>query len=297
MRAGSGTRLRRAGPAMPSYKYLPCVLALAACSEKQPAASTPAAPALATPAAPAAAMAGRPVARQPLGLAQLPAALRPAGQLLEAWRWHDANGENLLVAARTTTEPTHAISTAVNPAPAAGEPDSLEAEDVGRTARLLVRQYVRQGRSYRQLWQLQDAVADCPLDLTLGLLPGSTSITDLDGNGRTETTVLYALACRGGVDAAALKLIMHEGAVKYALRGSTIQLLGGPGEVARARRRAAGPVCCLDSLPPRQRDDYTQAEGLYQNEKDFSTAPPAFRVFARQQWRQWRTHDGPEVLP
>ncbi|HET9506184.1 MAG TPA: hypothetical protein VFO93_21775 [Hymenobacter sp.] len=262
---------------MPSYKYLLCVLALAACSEKQPAASAPKAPA--GPAAPAASPAGRPLARQPLKLAQLPAALRPAGELLEAWRWHDANGENLLVAARTS-----------RPAPPADE-------DAGRTAQLLVRQYVRHGSSYQQLWQLQDAVADCPLDLTLGLLPGSTSITDLDGNGRTETTVLYALACRGGVDPAALKLIMHEGPAKYALRGSTLLLLGGPAELARAKRRAAGPVCCLDSLPPRQRADDAQAEGLYQNEQDFAAAPPAFRVFARQQWRRWRTHDGPEVLP
>jgi hypothetical protein len=167
----------------------------------------------------------------------------------------------------------------------------------GRTARLLARQYRRPLGStgaYQQLWQLQDAMRDCPLDLTLGLLPGSTRITDLDGNGRTETTVVYALGCRGGVDPAALKLIMREGAAKYALRGEAIQPLGGPAETARARRLAAGPVCCAEGIPDTA---YQRLEGLYVTEKDFTNAPPAFLAFARQQWRRWRTQadQGTEV--
>lgn len=267
------------------YLYATFVLALAACTEKQPATSTPSAPPSppAGPAAPAAqlASAARPdtaVARQRLALAQLPAALRPTGQLLEAWRWTDANGENVLVAARTVV----------------ADDDQV---DEGRTVRLLVRQHVRPSGStsaYQQLWQLQDAVSDCPLDLTLGLLPGSTHITDLDGNGRTETTLVYALGCRGGIDPAALKLIMREGAAKYALRGEAIQPLGGPTEMTRARRLAAGPVCCAEGIPDTA---YQRLEGLYVTEKDFTNAPPAFLDFAQQQWRRWRTRadQGTEV--
>lgn len=197
------------------------------------------------------------MARRPLTLAQLPAALRPAGQLLEAWRWTDANEENILIAYRAVVASDN------------------EASDE-RTVLLLVCQYVRPASStgaYQQLWQLQDAVSDCPLDLTLGLLPGSTRITDLDGNGRTETTLLYALGCRGGVDPAALKLIMREGAAKYALRGEAIQPLGGSAEMARARRLAAGPVCCAEGIPDTA---YARLEGLYVTEKDFTNAPPAF---------------------
>lgn len=207
---------------------------------------------------------------QHLALRQLPAALRPTGQLLEAGRWLDLNGENILVASRSV----------ITDDDQAGE---------GRAARLLVRQYVRPlgGTGfYRQLWQLQDAVTDCPLDLTLGLLPGSTCVSDLDGNGRTETTLVYALACRGGVDPAALKLILREGAAKYALRGIALEMQGGPDEVARARQQAAGPTCCAG---PDSDSTYWRNYGLYDTEKEFATAPPAFLAFARQQWRRWRT--------
>lgn len=207
--------------------------------------------------------------RQPLVLAQLPTALRPSGKLLEAWRWTDTNGENVLIASRTVVT------------------DEDQVGD-GRAAHLLVRQYVRHGSSYQQLWQLQDAVTDCPLDLTLGLLPGSTQVSDLNGNGLTETTLVYAQACRGGVDAAGLKLIMHEGSTKYALRGVAIEMVGGPGDMAQAKRKAAGPTCCLDTLPAHSAD-YRQPEGLYANEKGFASAPPAFLRFARQQWRTYRT--------
>lgn len=260
-------------------KYAACVLLLAACSPKSAEQSPPAtAPAAAAPPATTAAPADTAVARQPLTLAQLPAALRPVGKLLEAWRWMDANGENTLVASRTVV---------------AGSADVSDA----RTARLLVRQSVRHGGSYQQLWQLQDAVADCPVDLWLGLLPGSLRVTDLDHNGRTETTVLYGLACKGDISPLELKLIMHEGAAKYALRGTAIEMAGGPDDVARSARMAAGPVCCAqpqaDSDP-----DYRRYEGQYDSEKDFVNAPPAFLAFAQRQWRRGRTHaeDGSQAL-
>ena len=264
------------------YKSVAFVLLLAACSPKSAEQSQPAtAPtAAASPAttAPTAPTADTAVARQPLTLAQLPAALRLPGKLLEAWRWTDANGENTLVASRTVTA------------------DSTQASD-GRAAHLLVRQSVRHGSSYQQLWQLQDAVTDCPVDLVLGLLPGSLRVTDLDHNGRTETTVLYALACKGDVSPNSLKLIMHEGAAKYALRGTAVEMAGGPDDVARSARIAAGPVCCAQ--PQADNDpDYRRYEGQYDSEKDFVNAPPAFLSFARQQWRRWRSRadEGTEAL-
>lgn len=257
-------------------------LGLAACTspapDTRPSAAPPTRSVVASP-APVPSASARQAASPPtsavpwqrLALAQLPSALRPAGSLLEAGRWLDLNGENILVASRTVVA------------------DDQRVGD-GRTARLLVRQYVRLlhgSGPFRQLWQLQDAEAACPLDLTLGLLPGSTCISDLDGNGHTETTLVYALGCRGGVDPAALKLIMRAGAAKYALRGLAIQPLGGPAEVARARRLAAGPTCCAAGIPD---SAYQRLEGLYGTEQDFASAPPAFLAFARQQWRRWRTH-------
>lgn len=223
--------------------------------------------------------AATPYAPQAVKLADIPAQLRLPGQLLEGWRWTDANGENLLVVFRAVS-----LSKQQQAVPS---PDSSQVEDMQdfeRTARLSARQYVRhQGQhDYQELWRLQDAVADCALDLTLRLQPGSTAITDLDQNGRSETTLVYALACRGDISGADLKLIMRAGATKYALRGSSlVQYDSIPAE----QRQPRNP-CCLNKLSATQREQ-GNTEGYYQTEAEFQAAPPAFLAFARQHWQKF----------
>lgn len=216
-----------------------------------------------------------------LAAAQVPAALKLPGKLLEAWRWRDANGENLLLISRTATRP---------------EPKT-KYMDEERYTELYARQYVSQGGAvYRELWRLYDANRYCWGDMELGPLPGATAITDLDHDGYTETMLLYKLSCRTDTSPANMKLVMHEGTAKYALRGQMTQLANhaSPAERARAKARK---LCCGDQVNPKADDAYLQYEGLYQNEKDFADAPPAFLAFAREQWRKWRTKDSFEPLP
>lgn len=204
---------------------------------------------------------------------QLPVEIKlPAGKLVEAKQWIDANGRNLLVVIRTPerTAPSKDL-------------------DDARHAELYVRQYVRRTDQYVELWRLQDAVGECMVDLTLATLPGATTITDLDNDGQTETTVLYRLTCRGDVSPARLKLIMREGKAKYALRGQMIQLANYTTKDEQ-KKALAKPICCADHIKPTD-SNYEQMEGLYENEKEFATAPPAFLAHARQQWRKWRMKD------
>ena len=49
------------------------------------------------------------------------------------------------------------------------------------------------------VWQINDLVEDCPLDLEIEFLPGALRITDLDGDGLNEIWVVYRLGCRGVV--------------------------------------------------------------------------------------------------
>ncbi|WP_425351969.1 M949_RS01915 family surface polysaccharide biosynthesis protein [Hymenobacter wooponensis] len=208
-------------------------------------------------------------------LAQLPAALRMPGQLLEAWRWTDTNGENMLVVFRN--------------GPFAEKTTKYTDEE--SYVELFARQYVQRAGSWQQLWRLQDAVRNCPFDLWLGLLPGSTAVTDLDGDGLSETTLLYKLTCRSDVSPSDLKLIMHEGAAKYALRG---QMVVAYDSVPVSGRAPANP-CCLDSISQRQLnapDGYELLAGRYESEKEFRKAPAMFLRFARQQWRKWSVRDG-----
>jgi hypothetical protein len=214
------------------------------------------------------------ISRQPVPLEQVPAVLRLPGNLLEAWRWTDASGENLLVVFRRgpLTEKTTKYT------------------DEEAYVELSARQYVRRAESWQELWRLQDAVRNCPFDLWLGPLPGATAITDLDGNGQSETTLIYKLTCRSDVSPSNLKLIMHEGAAKYALRG---QMVVAYDSVPVSQRAPANP-CCVDTLSQRQLnapDGYELLAGRYETEKGFKQAPPAFLRFARQQWRKWSVRD------
>ncbi|TGE05329.1 M949_RS01915 family surface polysaccharide biosynthesis protein [Hymenobacter fodinae] len=214
------------------------------------------------------------ISRQPVPLAQVPAALRLPGKLLEAWRWTDANGQNLLVVFRK--------------GPSAEKTTKYTDEEA--YVELFARQYVQRAGSWQELWRLQDAVHNCPFDLWLGPLPGSTSVTDLDDNGQSETTLIYKLTCRSDVSPSDLKLIMHEGAAKYALRG---QMVVAYDSVPVSQRAPTNP-CCLDTISKQQLDapdGYELLAGRYETEKEFRKAPAAFLPFARQQWRKWSVRD------
>ncbi len=218
-----------------------------------------------------------PVPRQALTLKQLPEALRPesGGRLLEAWRWTDQRGENTLVAWRKLTMTRFE--------------DRDTHTEAQRMVQLYVCQYVRQYGRYEELWRLQDGVYACDFEAHIGLIPGATTVTDLDGNGQTETTLMYDFSCRGKkVSPGDLKLVVFDGPAKYTLRGfSVVQADGRPA----SERPPAPPAepCCLDQLSADQREQAYQRNehmGRYRNETEFRLQPQLL-AFARQHWQQF----------
>ncbi len=139
------------------------------------------------------------IAVQRLTAREIPAGLRIVGRVEGARRWTDRNGQNLLILTGTQS-----IDSNGNPA--------TDREIHGY-------HFVRQGAGYRLLWHTVDFVKECDLDLLLEYAPGSLQVTDVDRDGIAETTYVYRLGCRGGLDPLDLKLILHEGATKYAIRG------------------------------------------------------------------------------
>ena len=117
--------------------------------------------------------------------------------------------------------------------------------------------YVKVKGQYRLLWRLHDLVDICQYDLDATFLPNSLTITDLDNNGIAESTFLYKLGCRSDVSPVQLKLIMHEGKAKYALRGETMVPTTDP-EKKLGGQKAIDP--------------------------GFHRAPKAFLDYALQQW-------------
>lgn len=209
-----------------------------------------------------------------LTVSQVPKDLKLPGKLLEAWRWQDSNGENILLISRTPVRPEV-------------KPKALDEEWY---TELYARQFIHRNGRYQELWRLYDANRYCYGDIELGPLAKATTITDLDGNGLSETTLVYKISCRTDVSPAQMKLVMHEGAKKYALRGSMIQLLNYP-TVAEKERQRNKPLCCTTKAPAMTPNQYYPGEGLYETEQEFATAPAVFLSYARQQWKRWRTQD------
>lgn len=152
--------------------------------------------------APAAAQA-QAMAVRVLASRQVPAGVAFAGRVEAARQWTDRTGENLLLLTRTPEVPT---------------PDG--SNDDARDRELHAYHYVRQGAGWRLLWQTRDFVRDCPWDVVLSFVPGSLQVSDADRDGVAETAFVYRLACRSDVSPGDVKLIMHQGATKYAIRGT-----------------------------------------------------------------------------
>ncbi len=167
----------------------------------------------------------------------------PAGQLtgtaVDGMRWKDVLGENLLIVSQTGAIPS-----------------KKKDEEDRRDAELYAYHFIRKGGAWRLLWKVQDFERDCPFDLYAGLLPGSLALTDLDRDGTAETSFLYKLTCRSDVSPSVLKLIMHEGDKKLALRGNTV-------------------------VPPESNDDNMKPDPA------FASAPPEFEVYAVKRWTEF----------
>ena len=133
----------------------------------------------------------------------VPKDLALAGKPVAAARWTDKLGSNLLVI--TETDRVGAAS--------------------GGTKKLFGYHFVADGKAWKRLWRISDAVINCEFDLELSLA-SALFITDLNGNGIAETAFAYRKTCTSDVSPSELKVLLHEGDRKHALRGSTRVLVG-----------------------------------------------------------------------
>lgn len=175
----------------------------------------------------------------------LPSDIKYQGKIMNGKRWTDKYGENIIILTLTKEH-------------GSGK-KGYEGEET-RNKELYGYQYVNKSGTWSQLWKINDFINDCPVDLTLEFIEGSLSITDLNNDGIGESTFLYKMACRGDVSPCDLKLIMHEGDVKYAIRG-TMKLFV----------------------------DNKWYGGDYKVDKSFDGAPSGFLDYAKEQWSKFKT--------
>ena len=175
----------------------------------------------------------------------VPSEIIYSGKIITGKRWTDKNGENIIIL--TKTEPKRVK---------AKQPDF---EDYVWESEIFAYQFVKTNDTFTQLWKINDFIKDCPFDLTLDFIPNSLSVTDLDKNGIAESTVLYKMACRSDVSPSDMKLIMHEGDNKYALRGTMLVV-----------------------------EQDNKYGGDYKIDKSFDSAPASFLDYAKKQWNEYK---------
>jgi hypothetical protein len=235
------------------------LLALAGCgggSDAKPAAEngSSAAPAQDAPKSAANPPATAPSARLQMlafDAGAIPSGIQVEGKVVAGSRWRDAAGENLLLLTQTSEI----------------DRSSGECTDCS-DAELYAYQFVRKDGGWERLWRVADYERSCEFDLYVGFVKGSLTITDLDEDGTAESTFLYSLACRSDVSPATRKLIMHEGAAKYAIRGTT-------------------------DLTARLGPEYGGGERTI--DPAFDRADPAHRAYALRQWDRYAAQDFEEL--
>ena len=153
------------------------------------------------------------------------------GAIVTGKHWEDKSGEHLLILTRTEVE---------------------ELENDAAIQEIFGYHFLKEKDTYQQLWRVYDFTKDqLWMDITAKHLPKSLALTDVDENGIAETLFMYYLFAGTDVSPGTVKLMMHEGKQKYALRGSN---------------RIAGEG------------------GDYKIDKAFNDAPDGFLKTAKQHW-------------
>lgn len=134
------------------------------------------------------------------------------------------------------------------------------------------------------LWDMNDAERQCDFDLSIDFRSDKVIVTDVDSNDIAETAVVYSKACRSDVSPEEMKVIMHEGETKYALRGSMFDIV--PHEIQTR------PLDDLNfektGLSEDDPDfDYFEYFGRYMSEKDFEGADERILDHARKVWLRY----------
>jgi len=118
--------------------------------------------------------------------------------------------------------------------------------------------YKLNGDQWVLTWQMHDFVNECQFDISGGYLPATFAVTDLNKDGKAEVWLVYRLACRSDVSPSDMKVIMHEGEKKFAMRGGSKVKVNGT--------------------------DYYG--GDYKFDDAFKTGPETFRQYAQQLWKK-----------
>jgi hypothetical protein len=197
-----------------------------------------------------------------------------SGKVIEAKQWVDLKGENILIMSRFRPKP--------KPLP----------NNPGQTTEstfLFINHYVKKGSSYNLDWSYRDSVMDCSVDLWIGPIDNSTTITDLNSDNNPEITIVYSYTCRSDVSPSKMKVILNNIGNTYCLKGTmySTYIIGKLDKETFEYN--------LSQIERSKNENLTEKlkiqMGRYENEDDFGRAPKVFLEYCRNQWKQFMDKD------
>lgn len=160
------------------------------------------------------------------------------GKIKNAITWKDKLGKNIVLTCET------------------GEFATKKSENEGRDAEIYAYHYILSKNSIKENWKIYDFIKDCPVDIEASFIKNTLNITDLNNDGIAEIWVMYKTACHGDVSPCEMKIIMHQGKNKHAMRG--------------------------ENRVKVSKDEYYG--GKYTFDKAFNESSPVFREYAKKMW-------------
>jgi hypothetical protein len=174
----------------------------------------------------------------------IPVTIKYTGHIVNAVRYTDSGGQHLIITTETGITPTKST-----------DPGDTDFRDAALYAYCYT---LGPNNELKLSWQTYDFIKDCSVDLEAKYVPNTFSITDLNKDGKAEVWLMYTTVCHGDVSPSDMKIIMHEGIKKYAVRGTKKVKISG--------------------------EDY--GGGKYTFDEAFKTGPEAFRQYAVDMWKK-----------
>jgi|SRR6185503_7536740 len=175
----------------------------------------------------------------------IPKSIQFKGHIVNAVKYTDSEGTHLVITTET------------------GIVAGKDTADQMSNADLYAYCYKVEGNKLTLAWQMHDFFNDCPLEEVVNYIPGTFAVTDLNNDGKAEVWLMYLVACRSDVSPGSLKIIMHEGNKKYAMRGENR----------------------VNDLPNKY------VGGRYTFDDAFKAGPKPFRDYAQQLWKKNMFYD------
>jgi len=179
----------------------------------------------------------------------IPGEIGYQGDIVEAYRYYDKTGENIVILAESDI-----FETAEN-----------EYGDVEYYKNIFAYRFLNINNDWEEKWRLYDYSDECFIKPTMEFLKGSFSITDLNNDGVAETWIMYIKACRGDVSPDPMFLIMNDNVkFTYTISGLTKILMS-------------------DGV-----DSFVMEGGEYELDERFKNknTPAAFVTFAKNLWEK-----------